>query len=234
MFPGLFTIERAGVWSQRFEPTKWIPRFRLLQSVSTVALFIFAGITLAFPPELVSANIVDIVIPFNPSFGDPFVVGSMTRSKRVVIEPRQELVGIRFKPGCAAPFLEVPMHELTDMYIPLESVQKSLHERFQEKTGCSVADEKIRSIEDVLACCLAAASRPDLKVGYAAQQITASRGICRIKDIAERTGWGSRHMERRFREAVGLSPKTFSRIVRFQNAHKLIQTIQTTESTSLL
>ncbi|MGY5879199.1 MAG: hypothetical protein RTV31_03065 [Candidatus Thorarchaeota archaeon] len=62
--PGLFTIERAGVWSQRFEPTKWIPRFRLLQSVGFVALFVFAGITLAFPPELVSANIVDVVIPF--------------------------------------------------------------------------------------------------------------------------------------------------------------------------
>jgi len=62
--PGLFTIERAGVWSQRFEPTKWIPRFRLLQSVSVVALFIFAGITFAFPYELVSANTVDIMVPF--------------------------------------------------------------------------------------------------------------------------------------------------------------------------
>jgi MFS family permease len=62
--PGLFTMERAGVWSQRFEPTKWIPRFRLMQSAGFTGFIIFAAITFVFPPATLTSTLVDIVVPF--------------------------------------------------------------------------------------------------------------------------------------------------------------------------
>lgn len=62
--PGLFTIERAGVWSQRFDSKKWIPRFRLIQSAGFTLFIIFAAITLVFPPVIGSETLVDIILPF--------------------------------------------------------------------------------------------------------------------------------------------------------------------------
>ena len=38
--PGIFSQERSGIWSRRFEPKKWIPRFRLMQT---------CGLTLYWP-----------------------------------------------------------------------------------------------------------------------------------------------------------------------------------------
>ena len=37
-----------------------------------------------------------------------------------------------------------------------------------------------------------------------------------VDGLARRCGWSARSLERRFRHAVGLPPKLFSRIVRFQ------------------
>ncbi|MFX0107689.1 MAG: MFS transporter [Candidatus Hodarchaeota archaeon] len=61
--PGMFTQERAGVWSQRFKPEEWIPRFRLIQNCGFACFFIFAAIMYVFDPIAGSATLVDIVVP---------------------------------------------------------------------------------------------------------------------------------------------------------------------------
>ncbi|TFF91369.1 MFS transporter [Candidatus Thorarchaeota archaeon] len=48
--PGIFWQERSGVWAKRFEPEKWIPRFRLLQGTGFVFYLAFAAIMYLFPP----------------------------------------------------------------------------------------------------------------------------------------------------------------------------------------
>ncbi len=63
--PGIFAQERSGVWSRRFEPKKWIPRFRLIQTCGFVFFWVFATIMYLFPASDVnSANIVSIFWPF--------------------------------------------------------------------------------------------------------------------------------------------------------------------------
>ena len=48
--PGVFANERSGVWSQRFEAKKWIPRFRILQACSVVFFVLVAALMFFFPP----------------------------------------------------------------------------------------------------------------------------------------------------------------------------------------
>jgi MFS family permease len=62
--PGMFTEERAGVWSQKFKPEEWIPRFRLIQTCGFVVFLIFAGIMYIFDPITASTNLIDVVVPF--------------------------------------------------------------------------------------------------------------------------------------------------------------------------
>lgn len=63
--PGIFAQERSGVWSRRFEPKKWIPRFRLIQTCGFVFFWVFATIMYLFPASDVNAaNIVSIYWPY--------------------------------------------------------------------------------------------------------------------------------------------------------------------------
>jgi hypothetical protein len=63
--PGIFAQERSGIWSRRFDPKKWIPRFRLIQTCGFVFFWVFATIMFLFPPVASdSANIVSIFWPF--------------------------------------------------------------------------------------------------------------------------------------------------------------------------
>lgn len=62
--PGIFAQERSGVWSRRFEPKKWIPRFRLIQTCGFVFFWIFAVIMFIFPPATDSSNVLILSWPF--------------------------------------------------------------------------------------------------------------------------------------------------------------------------
>ncbi|MFI8965031.1 helix-turn-helix domain-containing protein [Streptomyces sp. NPDC053493] len=45
-----------------------------------------------------------------------------------------------------------------------------------------------------------------------------AHGQLRIRELAERTGWSRRHLEHRFREQIGLSPKRLARVLRLRRA----------------
>jgi AraC-like DNA-binding protein len=52
-------------------------------------------------------------------------------------------------------------------------------------------------------------------------EILRSSGRVRVGDLAERAGWTRQHLTARFRQQIGLSPKTLSRIIRFHHAIRL-------------
>jgi transcriptional regulator GlxA family with amidase domain len=55
-------------------------------------------------------------------------------------------------------------------------------------------------------------------VGAALAAIERSGGDLRVETAAAQAGAGRRHLERLFREEVGVGPKVFARLVRFQAA----------------
>ncbi|MFW9976317.1 MAG: MFS transporter [Candidatus Thorarchaeota archaeon] len=60
--PGIFTDERSGVWSQRFEPRKWIPRFQLIQNCGFAFYLFFALLVFVFQP-LGAGPIIEFFFP---------------------------------------------------------------------------------------------------------------------------------------------------------------------------
>jgi transcriptional regulator GlxA family with amidase domain len=51
----------------------------------------------------------------------------------------------------------------------------------------------------------------------AALHMFANNGVARIGDIANQTSLGLRQFERRFSSEIGLAPKLYSRVARFQS-----------------
>ncbi len=82
--------------------------------------------------------------------------------------------------------------------------------------------ERIRALEEWLtravASCAAAARR-----GNRRRRLSGAAGRAPIDALAAQSGTSLRQLERQFRDDVGLTPKTFSRIVRLQSALKRVR-----------
>jgi len=74
----------------------------------------------------------------------------------------------------------------------------------------------VRSLDSALTE-LAQASQTSAVIEYAVHLVLQSRGSVRIEQLAHEVNLSRRQLERRFSHEIGLSPKAFNRIIRFQN-----------------
>jgi AraC-like DNA-binding protein len=126
--------------------------------------------------------------------------------------------GIQFKPGGAFPFLRLPASELNEQCVSLEDVfglsRNSLRDRL---LGCAKPEQKFAAAERWL---LAQAARPLEKhpaVEYATRQFVHGPILQRLSNMLDRVGYSQRHFNQLFSDEVGLTPKRFLRVRRFQN-----------------
>jgi AraC-like DNA-binding protein len=88
----------------------------------------------------------------------------------------------------------------------------------------AVDADGIETVEQVEAWLVRRARRPgDAVVTEAVRQIAESRGLRDIASLARDLRVSTRHLERRFREHTGLSPKRFARMRRFQSVFPAIE-----------
>ncbi len=125
--------------------------------------------------------------------------------------------GIQFKPGGAFPFLRMPASELNDKCVALEDVfggvVRSVRERLLE---CATPRQKFVAAEQWL---LAQTAKPLEKhpaVQYATGEFLHSAIAQPLSRVLDRIGYSQRHFNQLFADEVGLTPKRFVRVRRFQ------------------
>jgi AraC-like DNA-binding protein len=77
---------------------------------------------------------------------------------------------------------------------------------------------------DVLDVSFAAAELPALapEVVWLRKQLVASQGQARVEPLMDETGWSRRHVTNTFRRQLGIAPKAYARLLRFQHATGLL------------
>ena len=90
------------------------------------------------------------------------------------------------------------------------SLDKALH-----------GDSSIHSVEAALLLA-ARNAKPDLLAAEAIRRIGLARGSSKLSELARDLGVSVRQFERRFRTAVGLSPKLYCRLQRFTNVFQVL------------
>ena len=145
-----------------------------------------------------------------------FLVGCLTRPLQVRPGGRVKTMGVRFRPYGLSAFLDVPLHELTDATTSLADLWNGEARRLEERLGgARTDDERARVVERFLLDRLRP-PRIDAAIEECVNVILRARGQARLEPLARRTGMTLRQVERRFRDAIGVSPKSLARIVRFQ------------------
>jgi AraC-like DNA-binding protein len=149
------------------------------------------------------------------------VVGPSTyRRVDLVLHGSFEVFTIHFQPSGFFQLFGVPMRDLTDHAYEARSVIGA---------GITELETRLADAPDFSQRVDVATSflvhRPitvaDGAVARIASQVLRDRGALRIDEAAEQTGLGVRQFERRFLEQVGVTPRRYARIVRFNAALSL-------------
>jgi AraC-like DNA-binding protein len=130
-----------------------------------------------------------------------------------------EMLIVQFKKGKAFPFLSEPMNNLTNYVVDAELVLKAEILNIRERLLELIAPgEKFKCLEENLLKCYLRQLRENPFVDYAVSRIYNYPSQISIKEISEKAGYSQKHIIKIFKETVGVTPKTFLKIIRFQNA----------------
>jgi AraC-like DNA-binding protein len=77
-------------------------------------------------------------------------------------------------------------------------------------------------LDEVLAGRLDTGPRPAPEVAWAWRELTRTEGRISVAALTAGTGWSHRHLVSRFRQQVGMAPKAYGRVLRFERAVRLL------------
>lgn len=135
------------------------------------------------------------------------------------------MLGIKLMPAAAFRLRGIDMSGYTDRVVPLEEAFGSDFIQLAQKIDPEMApDEKADLAEQHLLSRLEKTSMHDSgPVGQAVEMILGNNGLVKMGDIAAELEVSRRHLERSFKTAVGLSPKFYSRIIRFNYIFEIMK-----------
>ena len=130
-------------------------------------------------------------------------VGQMRGPVSIASTGKIDSIGIRFRPAGAHAFLRFSQSEIAGKILDLDDIDAKW------------AGDFSRSVERALFARLK--TPPHGALDHAIRTIANARGAVSMDRVAESAEMTLRQLQRLFGERVGLDPKTFARIVRFQN-----------------
>ncbi len=148
------------------------------------------------------------------------IVGSMTKSVSVTLQPNARYFGVRFRPGGASSFLNISLKEIADTQLKLEDVWRNAYSEFSDVMDNKQVKRQIETVENLLEKQLSNNAIGNRKVQAAITLLNAHDGNYSVNMLSKTLEISRQHLNRIFTEAVGLNLKMFSRIVRLQAALK--------------
>ena len=150
------------------------------------------------------------------------IVGQLTSPSTISAVGAIGMLGVTFKPAGARCFLGLPLAEIAESIVSSGDLPGSDWDDLASRVAETAAiTTKVRKVQEFLIRSLQRGDVDHRALDLAVREIELSRGVIRIHDLSDRVGWTRRHLDREFSERVGLSPKSFANIVRFQRLYAL-------------
>jgi AraC-like DNA-binding protein len=133
-------------------------------------------------------------------------------------------VEVSFTPLGVYVFLGVPTHVFAEHLYALNDVLGPSADLLTEQVACAPDwQTRFDFIDAFIASRFARACLPSRQIEGAYEALRRSGGRCSVGSLADDAGWSEKHFVERFREQVGLAPKTMGRIIRFNRAVMLLE-----------
>jgi AraC-like DNA-binding protein len=188
-------------------------------------------------------------------YGTAVLSGARSNCFTIDCSQQERVVGVQFAPGGASPFFRMPMSELEDASFDmgdlwgnpaawmrervlaaqtpramLEVLAACLEEQL-DTSGCGAASKARRTNERSVFSKSAGlgfdiAARLHPAVIYMAEELDSCYGPRRVQAVTGKIGMSQRRLAQLFHEQVGVSPKTFHRVRRFQHTLQRLRGVQ--------
>ncbi|CCH02294.1 transcriptional regulator, AraC family [Fibrella aestuarina BUZ 2] len=148
-----------------------------------------------------------------------FLYGQPVKPVQITTEgPFRLIVGL-LHPQAIGPLLAVRANELTDTCYDLSALPTQGIESLQEQLWHETAAQQVSRLSAyVLQLARTSALGVDPALDYALGRIRITNGLTQLPALQQYLNLSERTFERRFEQYVGISPRLFSRICRFQSA----------------
>jgi len=135
-----------------------------------------------------------------------------------------DLIGLVFEPGALPVFAGDAADLFSNRTVDLEDIwggaARGLRDRLREIPSPAVKLEVLEA--DLLGRLHIRLTQKPVRlhvaVGFALDYFERAPGVATVAEVARSTGWSERRFSQVFREQVGLAPKVWCRIQRFQRA----------------
>jgi AraC-like DNA-binding protein len=204
-------------------------------------LWLYEGLRPAHPRErLLPTGTVEIVVDLREDriltygrrdVGHPYALSGAVvcgaHSEFFVIDTASQaaVMGVHFRPGGAAPFLKVPGGELHNQHVDLSQFwgRQRVGELRERLLAAPTPEGKLCVLERALLETARGEFARHPAVAYALGAFHQVPGGRTVRDVTERTGLSARRFIDLFEKEVGLTPKLFCRVQRFQRVLRAIQ-----------
>jgi AraC-like DNA-binding protein len=156
-------------------------------------------------------------------YGTAVFSGARSNCFTIDCNQQERVVGVQFLPGGASPFFRIPMSELEDASFDMTDLWGKEAAWVRERVlAASTPHAMLQVLEQCLLETLRAPDRLHPAVVYMAGKLDICDGpercrCSRVQAVTQQIGLSQRWLAQLFHEQVGVSPKTFHRVRRFQH-----------------
>lgn len=209
------------------ELTSYIKHYLFLDNASTAIqkLRLFSdgntGVVFSLKSKLISEISNDEVKKYLPA---SFLYGQLHGFKDIYSENETSLIIVVFQPNGIYQLLGIPATEFQDSIIPVEEVFDQKVTAFQEKLSQQNNQTRVELLNHFFRSLIAAKSVSNQSIiNNSLDLILKNKGDFSVKQLVEYTGYTERHLERKFKECIGLNPKKFGNVIRLHHFLKLLK-----------
>jgi len=137
-------------------------------------------------------------------------------------------VAIKLKPAALTQLFGMRMNQYVDQIVDLDSLPNLKLQPLKEKLlahvndGSGIEEHLVKGVlDEYFAVIIQNASENSIKDPL--ELIFSSHGLVTVAEMVAVAGVGERQLERLFKKYIGLSPKYYARIIRFNYIFKLIE-----------
>jgi AraC-like DNA-binding protein len=175
--------------------------------------------------RVVPDGCIDILIECDDSNPHAVLYGTFLQGDKILLQSNQNYFGVRFTTQQSMNLSSVPFRDVVNQNISLANFFPDIPDSCYIIAHQQLFEERITTFKQLFLSRLlpqGAHNKTDL-VFHTVQHIYRLSGNVSIDRLAEKLGYSSRYIRRKFEQTLGISPKLFCRIVRFQNALALLQ-----------
>lgn len=150
------------------------------------------------------------------------IVGPSSLPTKIPVKTGQRFLGARFRPGFGACLGVLPASVINDA-VRGDNARRALRADTTDLIGASGLTEVRKALLDVANHCASPFAPPAPSTLRAVDLLHASAGRATVSELSELTSIPERTLRRRIQQAVGLTPKVFAGVLRFQQAMRQLE-----------